>query len=459
MSSFWPLFVKELRALLPLWAPVMAVMYLHRLGGTGDFRELAVLAYIAGCLALGAQAIGHEHTHRTLAVLLTQPVSRHRLLIAKAAALTPLLLTLSTAAWYFVARDLEPQPPRALILLPAAAGLFVTPLITMLVRNQVGGIMLAAMFGGSTFVAAQLLAMKYSGLGPRAAEALALQTWQRTMYAVAAIAALLAWRTFMRLEAIEGSGRHLHLPALFRRTDSARSGSPVWVLIKKELRIQQLTFVLAGFFAAGEVVRFILERGGFIEANRGVPEVLVPVYFGAIALVAGSVASAEETNYGTVEAQLLVPVKAAQQWAIKAAVAVLLALVLGLGVPLLLLYSLWSGDVGGSVVHVAPSAVVIGWLTACGLYASSLSTSSVRALMLAGPFALGLQLIAVFVMRAPGQTTEAGIFTGVIAMAVLLIAMAGVNHLTADRAPKRALFQIAGTVALIVIAVPLLTIR
>ena len=56
----------------------------------------------------------------------------------------------------------------------------------------------------------------------------------------------------------------------------------------------------------------------------------------AISLLAGSLASAEERQLGTLEWHALLPMSARTQWTVKAGMAVGVAVVLGLGLPALL---------------------------------------------------------------------------------------------------------------------------
>jgi len=266
---------------------------------------------------------------------------------------------------------------------------------------------------------------------------------------------VLSWRTFMRLEVIEGGGREIHLiPDWFRTPQQTRHRRPVWAMIAKELRLQQLTFVMAGVYVTGEVVRSILERGGYIRANEGLQDVMIPIYFGAIALVAGSLASAEERHHGMIEAQLLVPIGAHRQWAIKAGIAVTLAIVLGLGVPMLLATAGGAGPFR-TWSHNGLWALVIVALTACGLYVSSLSTNAARALMLAGPLALGLHMLVVWFVDP--QLPEVIIYGGGSGVVGLLIALSGVNHRQVDRSYRRTALQVSAVAALIAVGLPALT--
>ncbi len=123
---------------------------------------------------------------------------------------------------------------------------------------------------------------------------------------------------------------------------------------------------------------------------------LTASHIGAISLLAGSLASAEERQLGTSEWHTLLPMSARTQWTVKAGTALGVAVVVGLGVPMLLSsLARWSG------IHVdVPSPlqgqagfVVIG-LTVVSLYVSSLCTSGLRALVWSLLAAFGVLTLA-----------------------------------------------------------------
>ena len=110
-----------------------------------------------------------------------------------------------------------------------------------------------------------------------------------------------------------------------------------WLLVKKELRLQQLTFAVSGLYVVGWVG--VLAFGSFAPASRATLLFMLTVFHsGAIPLLAGSLASAEERKLGTLEWQLLLPMARWKQWVTKAAVALGIALTLTLGLPALLHY-------------------------------------------------------------------------------------------------------------------------
>ena len=53
---------------------VASLIAIAAAGPFSRFRILGTFAYLLGAAALGALAIGHEYIHRTLGVLLSQPV-------------------------------------------------------------------------------------------------------------------------------------------------------------------------------------------------------------------------------------------------------------------------------------------------------------------------------------------------------------------------------------------------
>src|SRR4029077_15803895 len=114
---------------------------------------------------------------------------------------------------------------------------FLAPLLTMACRTPLAGIV-------------------FTGAAPFWIEALGRYAsggvlWGSTL-TLSAAAAVVAWRMFMRLEAIDGRGPDLRVP-LFQpapaigavSSASARRQDPVWLLVKKELHLQQMTFAVA----------------------------------------------------------------------------------------------------------------------------------------------------------------------------------------------------------------------
>jgi ABC-type transport system involved in multi-copper enzyme maturation permease subunit len=432
-----PLIVKEVRALVPIWAAAAAATLL------ADAVRLpySLVVYAIGAFTLGAQSVGHEFTHRTLATLLVQPIDRRRLYLVKLAVLAIALTAFAGIGWLALRDARVPASPRWLaILLPAVGGFALAPWMTMWSRHPLG----AAIFTGTPpamlFLAAQEIGDRWHSADTAAAAALGRELWFASLAVLAPVAAVLGWRTFMRLNVIDGPGRALHLPRFLARARAARVRHPIRQLIAKELRLQQITFVTVALFVAGDAILLV-------QAWRGVvpPDALVMVaviYCAALALVIGSLASAEERQLGTLESQLMLPLPAWQQWLVKVVVAVGLALALGIVLPMALL-TLAPHEGGARMLvrgAVAPMLVVL--LTAVGLYVSSLSTSGVRALAVAFPTALGMILLVQWVNRIAtrgvlGQIPAADGWGVLVLAGVMLMLSLGLGFSNHHRLERR----------------------
>jgi len=407
-----PAVMKEIRALLPVWLACTATVAAAIVTNNRDLVQLAMVAYLLGSIALGAQSIGHEYTHRTLGLLMSQPSDRRRLFLNKLAVLLASLVVLNGVASIAMLRHPEMHSsfwgPAAMLLI-ALGALFVAPCLTMLCRSQLAGVVFTTAIPGASWIAMILLAIAMGGV----TSALVLQhrlleIWWTTMFAVCAGGAIAGWRTFMRLEAIDGRGQDLHLPRwLLWRDDStssaaalARARHPVWLLVKKELHLQQMTAFIVGIYILCWATASLLDR--FVpDFPVDFPLPITMLYFGLLAILIGSLASAEERQFGTLEWQVLLPMASWKQWAVKVLVANGLALVLGVVVPVALSYVHESADFGAQggrmwgwpLLLQMTTALVL--LTSGALYVSSLCTSGVRALVVMLPVTLaGFSLLS-----------------------------------------------------------------
>ena len=391
-----PAAVKEIRALFPAW--MACVLAIGAIGLIGDPRlyALGLLASGFAAVALGAQSIGHEFTHRTLALFLTQPARRGRLLVIKLAVLAPMVIALSALAWVAVmtpflehsARGARPWgdswPPTVVILLPMLCALFVAPLLTMVCRSPLAGMVFAVMVPVLVGLTGQLLATLRFGWATTAVEvsrdfAFAVFWWG--MVGVCSVAAVFNWRMFHRLEANDGPDQELHLPpgwTVFRTShaDQPARRHPVWLLVKKELRLQQMAFVVAALYGIGWATLSCLRY--FVPEVFGPPLGAIAIlYSGLQALLIGSLASAEERQFGTVEWQVLLPMAVWRQWIVKAATATALALLLGVAGPVVLAHLHPSAD--DVDVNLWYLATLSAAFTVSSLYVSSLSASGIKA--------------------------------------------------------------------------------
>jgi hypothetical protein len=413
---------KEIRALLPAWLASAAIIILTWLSGGAFFFLPAILAYCLGALALGAFSIGHEYTGRTLGFLLTQAIDRRRLFALKLGVLAIMLVTLGVVAWegMSVGLGLDAQRiPRVWILfLPALCGLCVAPLLTMISRSPLGGVVFTIVVMASMWGLGEVSSViRYGAESAGSAEPkifrMAVVSWGITI--VSFLAAIASWRSFVRLEAIEDRDADVQLPAWLRvqardKGDPRASARPgvVLQLVSTELYLPQMTFVVAGIYLLGWAASALLElyTKDVDSMHLGALTIL---YGQMLGLLAGSLASAEERQLGTLQWQVLLPLATWKQWATKAGVALTLAMLLGFALPSLLAS---IGLLGGEMPSMAGLAVTVAAFGFVGLYVSSFSTSGVRALLASIPVVLG-SVIAIRTVTGVALAQVARLLSGV----------------------------------------------
>jgi len=412
----WPVF-KEVRALLFPWLACVLVMIVPTPVHAPRYVEgISVIVYFLGAAVLGALSIGREYTEHTLGLLLSQPADRKRLFLIKFGVLAAMLLTLCAVGHTGVFRhtgvfhDMA-RAPLALklevVLLPLLYALCITPWLTMASRSAAAGILF-------TMAIPVLLAVLGAGivrwLGIRADAFSIVFQWRGTL-GICAIGAVATWRMFMRLEAIEGQGEALDLTQWLRSRTTANvrvavltKRHPIWLLITKELRVQQLALVLAGLYLFGwlavTLMRPVADLFGTFNALSvlgGAFNVLSPLYALLLGALIGSVASAEERQFGTLEWHVLLPIATSRQWAVKVGVALGLTMLLGISVPAVLTQFNLAMDpkpfFEPRFDYVSSALVLTALvLTAGSLYVSSLCTSGVWALVMSLPTMAGASI-------------------------------------------------------------------
>jgi hypothetical protein len=480
---------KEIRALLPVWlasvAAIAGAAMLWESGGHNG-RTLAagpIFAYVLGSVALGALSMGHEYTGRTLTLLLCLPADRRRLYLVKLGVLIAMLGTLGALAYSLVfalAFERASISPITIPLLSVLCALFLAPWLTMICRSPLAGAVFALAILGLIHITGDVAGATVHGFGPDA-ERLKLAVFWWGLTALCAFAAVSSWRMFMRLEAIEGRDRQVRLPRWLRdpaaaaaAPDVERARHPVWLLVKKELRLQHLTFVVSGIYflewATAGLVRQMAQ--GFVVLPFAVFTVF---HSGGAALLSGSLASAEERHFGTLESQVLLPMAAWKQWAVKAGMALGLAMLLGVGLPALLQSISAAADdlrinvwFAGTVVLVTAASLYVSSLCASGLRAVLTSISVLVAASLVVPFAREFvrPLVVWSVDSALTATQHDALrsWTELLAIALaagflpLVLWFGLVNHRSAERGLTRVWRQVACIAAGLMLAFVILVL-
>jgi hypothetical protein len=391
---------KEVRALAPWWAGIVVTVLgatFLALGspGHGLFPMAMLLAHVAGCAALGALSIGHEFSSRTLGQLLALPVDRRVLFGLKTIVAAAFIGLLFLASYGVLAANRGFPVYRAhnamlaYVYAPAIAGLALAPLLTMLCRGPLAGAVFA-------------IALPALGASFAAAFDIGFRTGWRVFTGVAVAGFALSWLVFQRLSIVDGPAAVENPMRLFNRPmprvddTNARSTTGGWVrqLLAKELRLQLMTFVVSGLFVAIWAI-FTIARITDPHSVYTGSYVMSGFHGVVIAVIAGAVAAAEERHLGAREWQVLQPVPSSRQWMLKACVALVVALALAIGLPLLL-----------QAIEPAPDDQAFEWiqvlgvvaLTSAGLYISSISSTGLRAALASLPLIIGFLLVAAILL-------------------------------------------------------------
>jgi len=198
------------------------------------------------------------------------------------------------------------------------------------------------------------------------------------------------------------------------------------------------------------------------EVDRGdATAMIAAINMVVSSLIVGSLASAEERNLGTLDWQLLLPMSAARQWAVKVTVLVALTLFMTVVLPFVLVWLVPPGPVRldrWSLLNPAKAAVVAMVCLTTSLYVSSLVSSGVRALITALPVLLAA-ITFTRLIGTPGQrglemfsaldlATRADVLVSVLgALLIGVLCLALGNHRTVDRSWRRVLAQAAAITA------------
>ncbi len=378
---------KEVRALLP-WTVGVAIgsaaiaTMANGHAGSPDYRELQMLfmmAYALGVLAVGALSVGQEVTHGTLAALLAQPLDRLRILRLKLGVLAVALAGLGLIANAMFPEGYLPDDGvrRLIVWGPVAAGIGLAPLLTVLTRRPLGGVVFSLTIPGFVLMIATRLYPLHLGS----------QAWSITWYGTLILSAVSLAALFVHFPNLEvaGDGRsHAGPSAAPMMSDAAVTYSPtnrrpwIWLLVKKELRLQQMTFAVSGLYVLAAVASMILaaKNAPYLYPTFG-PLSIIHAY--CIPVLAGAVASAEERHLGTLAGQLLQPRDMRVQWAVKTVVTIGIALLLTFGLPALLMAIHRPAD--GTFRVETDLMLGVGLLCAAAMWVSSLSGNALWALL------------------------------------------------------------------------------
>ena len=382
--------IKETRDLLPILAGsllLIAAPYLiFHLNDAGLGYAVLGLA----CAVMGGSSFGNEFQHRTISLLLAQPIARSvlwrdKMLILGGGMLASLLVLVVCLQVCRPGVGVESWLVPVLISLCAFCG---APCWTLLLRHGIGGMVCAVAIPGLLLGVNALLAERLLD------EQTIAQVLVLIVVLYCALVYWLGYAIFKRLEAVDGPSRELSLPAgleaFFMRpltSVSSRFQSPFATLLKKEFRLQQISFLLAGLFVLVAVVSACLNNY-HRDLAQGIIAADIFIYVVILPLIAGATSVAEEKGWGIAEWHLTLPPSALEQWSVKMLAVLSIGMALGLVLPVALFLAgsvLFSQPNNISSVPSAPE--LLCWtlgsllLTSVAIYAASISKNTLRAIL------------------------------------------------------------------------------
>lgn len=397
------IFAKDARQLLLPWSLVTAgalLSFVHfsagpHYWGPSDFSWLVPLGAFLGVPFLAATVYGHEFQHRSMTLLISQPVERRtvwrqKLLISVLAASLPSILysTSGTTGFWLVVATWT-------VVTTLSA-----PFWTFVTKSTIGGLVLDVGVNATLF----LFWSYCQRFLPQSA-----QLWPAVPWLIGTLAALYAcvmlWlgsRLLQRYQALDGAmsaesalpGSRF-VPHILAERFRARPAGAIANLIRRELWMLRLVWALGIVCGLGWVLLIALhivsvrQSGEYIGATAMVMTLSV-----LIALLAGTLSLGEERTWGTHAWHMTLPVSAKKQWAIKLGAALFSSLICGALLPtvILMVYGRMTGstfgDFQGIPLWLGPLEVAL--LTLMAFWSASIVKGTVRAVLWVFPIPVAL---------------------------------------------------------------------
>jgi len=425
-------FAKEVRPLVLPWA-IACMAGCLPLDLFGGYFKIGteILGFLRGCLSftfcgslvlLAAMSFGTEFQHRTLPLLLAQPLGRSRIWAEKMLVLVAGVASVGLLCWVSrgclnLAQGVSFETIADQFPLPAAilAGTLTVATIcsigfwTLLARSTIGGAVLTVASLCFAALGITLALQKMYGRVLAFEDPIVTRVIVVACLVYSATLLLLGWRKFDRLElrdTLFGAGNFGSVA-----NDGGR-WSPDWLrcrpagslrnLVRKELCLQKPVLMIAAVFSLLWLLTLALL---FLEPARkevfeNVLVALAAFYVPVSLLLAGCVPLGEEKILGLTAWHLTLPISAWRQWMAKLAVGVGAASALGVVLPVCLAW-LTVRMTGNGLPHLLDDRHG-GWLALIvtsalmfplSFWAVTLLGNTVRAALTA---VLGLGVLGVF---------------------------------------------------------------
>jgi ABC-type transport system involved in multi-copper enzyme maturation permease subunit len=409
---------KETRDLLPVFVGTLLFISLPFVIWRPETDAFGIVAFGCGCAIMAGSCFGNEFQRRTLPLLLAQPIPRRRLWLEKMLVLASGMIISLGVLWFFLhsyrrqsLSDAGFLAASALIPLCAFCG---APCLTLQVRSGIAGVVFSLAIPAMLMI---ITALVNSRLGSSETTEFVSNIAVLSVYC--AVAYWRGYAEFKKLQVLDGlSSTDLRLPArvedlIVRSTQSifGRFTGQFPTLLKKELRLQQISFLMAGFFCIAAVGGALLYK---LRPDWGGPVLAAayPIYLIVLPFIIGALSVAEERAWGVAEWHLTLPPSARKQWFAKVLAAVWTTLLLGWLLPILVFIStegLFGGpgfDNGRQLAALVPVCLLSQLLfTIVAVYAGSYSNTTLRAVLMA----VGIVLAMLWCTRfGPAQILPVG---------------------------------------------------
>lgn len=386
--------IKEARELLPWLAGTLGLTVLPYAVWGHEADMGLLVAFGVGCVLMAASSFGSELQHGTVGLLLAQPVPRAVLWHEKMGALALSMAVSLGVAWVclsLLGRTTIPYGPGAhagILLLVALCAFCATPYLTLAMQLPVGAVVCSLTLPMTLLGIGDAVCRRWLGLTPP--EWMAIPV----LVGYGAICYTRGYRTFQRMEVTEVRPADLELPArlegMLRWTKPSAAPAtdqPFRSLLRKELGLQQPTFLVAGVSFLGAMMGALIHWAspafgtGIFAGSCAIGLLLVPLLTGALAI-------AEENALGVADWQRTLPPSRGQQWSAKMLVTVSASLAASLVLATTLFIDLWLFKEGGKRPTL-PSATGVAWfiltvllLTSLAVYAGSFCRNTLKAILL-----------------------------------------------------------------------------
>lgn len=409
--------LKEARAIFWPWCAVLIV------GGLALFQqqpryivfgsnvtEIGLIFCILVILLLPTLSFGSEFQHRTLPLLLTQPVNRmeiwgEKVMVAVAAVLSAALVV--SYGWQTVFQH-DPKPFvffGALIITSVPSATY----WTLLARSTLGGLVLSWMVPYAIGVAAWLnLPKRIQETGDLSSPA-AIPMVATAVIALIIYSGVMLWlgrRALARFQVAGGmAGNDLLMaasevmPEVLTGWLRCRPTEPLRNLVRREIRLLRSLWPLCAISVAAWIfnVTFqLIPQGPERPSNVAFFAFVITIFLGVVlvAILAGTLSQGEEKNWGTHAWHMTLPVSASTQWLMKLAVAVSASVLFAALLPMAVL--LVGGWMRGSLwMYMSPKLLwvwptEIALITLAAFWCSCVVKGTVRAALWLFPVMMGL---------------------------------------------------------------------